>query len=97
MTTKPRGAALLRDPHMNRSGAFSEAEREKLGLLGLVPEAIENEEIQIQRVLLQLEGQPSNLDKYVYLSKLQDTNETLFYRLLMSDPGDSCHWFIRQQ
>lgn len=87
MTKNPRGLALLRDPHLNRFGAFTEAEREKLGLLGLVPEAIESEEIQIQRLLLQLERQPSNLDKYIYLSELQDTNETLYYHLLMSDPA----------
>jgi malate dehydrogenase (oxaloacetate-decarboxylating)(NADP+) len=87
MTTKLRGAALLRDPHLNKSGAFSEAEREALGLVGLVSEGIESEEIQIQRVLLQLEQQASNLDKYIYLSALEDMNETLYYRLLMSDPA----------
>lgn len=87
MTTKLRGAALLRDPHLNKSSAFSEAEREALGLVGLVPEGIESGELQIQRVLFQLEQQASNLDKYIYLSALQDTNETLFYRLLMSDPA----------
>jgi len=55
--------------------------------VGLVPEAIDSKEIQIQRVLQQLAQEPSNLAKYIYLSALQDTDETLFYRVLMSDPA----------
>ncbi len=87
MTTKLRGQALLRDPHLNKSTAFAEVEREALGLVGLVPEVIDSEEIQLQRVLMQLAQAPSDLDKYIYLSALQDTDETLFYRLLTSDPA----------
>ncbi len=87
MTTKLRGQDLLRDPRLNKSIAFTEVEREALGLLGLVPEVIESEEIQLQRVLMQLAQSPSDLDKYIYLSALQDTDETLFYRLLTSDPA----------
>ena len=87
MTTKLRGAALLHDPHLNKSTAFTAAEREALELVGLVPEAIDSKEIQIQRVLQQLAQEPSNLAKYIYLSALQDTDETLFYRVLMSDPA----------
>ena len=93
MTTKLRGAALLRDPHLNKSTAFSEAEREALGLLGLVPEAFERpegfngENSQLQRVLTELERKPSPLEKYVYFAHLQSTDETLFYRVLMSDPA----------
>ena len=87
MTTKLRGAALLRDPHLNKSAAFSEAERQALGLVGLLPEGIDSEEIQIQRILQELEQKPSNLEKYIFLCVLQDTDETLFYRLLRSDPA----------
>src|SRR5512146_3303637 len=86
MTTKPRGAALLRDPHLNKSAAFTEAERQALGLVGLLPEGVDSEEVQIQRILQELEQRPSNLEKYISLCALQDTNETLFYRLLRSDP-----------
>lgn len=85
--TMPRGMALLRDPRLNKSTAFGEAEREKLGLVGLVPEAAERLEIQIERVEHELKRKPSDLEKYIYLSALQGTNETLFYRLLMSDPA----------
>jgi malate dehydrogenase (oxaloacetate-decarboxylating)(NADP+) len=87
MTTTRRGLALLRDPQLNKSTAFTEAEREALGLLGLLPEGIDSEETQIQRVHLQLSKKPNDLEKYIYLSQLQDTDETLFYRVLMSDPA----------
>jgi len=86
MTTKQRGAALLRDPHLNKSAAFTEAERQALGLVGLLPEGIDSEAIQIRRILQELERKLSNLAKYIFLCALQDTDETLFYRLLRSDP-----------
>ena len=87
MTTTLRGVAILRDPRLNKSTAFTESEREELGLLGLVPEGVDIEETQIQRVLLQLTQKPNDLEKYIHLSQLQDTDETLFFRVLMSDPA----------
>src|SRR5580692_7369430 len=87
MTTTLRGLALLRDPQLNKSTAFTESEREALGLLGLLPEGIDSEETQLQRVHLQLAKKPNDLEKYIYLSQLQDTDETLFFRVLMSDPA----------
>ena len=73
-----RGIDLLRDPHLNKSTAFSEAEREAFGLLGLVPEGIDSEETQMQRVVAQLARQPTDLDKYIYLSQLQDMTRRSF-------------------
>ena len=87
MTTRPRGADLLRDPHQNKFTGFTEAERVGLKLKGLLPEGIENLDTQVERALLQLEQRTSPLDKYLYLSELQDIDETLFYRLLTSDPA----------
>ena len=87
MDTKLRGTALLRDPRLNKSTAFTESERQALGLVGLVPEGIDDEDSQINRALLQLGQKPTDLEKYIYLSQLQDWDETLFYRLLMSDPA----------
>ena len=87
MSNSLRGMALLRDPILNKSTAFPESEREALGLLGLLPEGIDSEETQIQRVQLQLSKKPNELEKYIYLSQLQDTDETLFFRVLMSDPA----------
>jgi malate dehydrogenase (oxaloacetate-decarboxylating)(NADP+) len=87
MTTTLRGMYLLRDPRLNKSTAFSVAEREALELVGLVPEGIDSEDTQIKRALFQLGQKPTDLEKYIFLSQLQDMDETLFYRLLMSDPA----------
>src|SRR6516165_696466 len=87
MNTTVKGISLLRDPRLNKSTASTESEREALGLVGLVPDGIDSEDIQIQRVLLQLGQKPNDLEKYIFLSQPQDTDETLFYRLLMSDPA----------
>ena len=83
----PRGTDLLHDPRLNKSTAFTEAEREKLGLLGLLPEGIDDLDAQIRRAQVQLDAKTTDLERYIYLSQLQDTDETLFYRLLMSDPA----------
>jgi malate dehydrogenase (oxaloacetate-decarboxylating)(NADP+) len=87
MITSLRGAPLLRDPRLNKSTAFSEAEREALGLVGLLPDGIDTQETQIRRAREQLALKPNNLEKYIYLAALQDSDETLFYALLMSDPA----------
>jgi Malic enzyme len=81
------GAEILHDPRLNKITAFSEDEREQLGLVGLVPEGIDTEERQLERVRLQLERKPTALGKYIFLTSLLDNNETLFFRLLMSDPA----------
>lgn len=81
-----RGRALLRDPRWNKSTAFSAIERDELGLVGLLPEGIEDEDRQVQRVVHQLAQASTNLDKYIVLSNLHDRDETLYYRVLMSDP-----------
>src|SRR5947209_15905866 len=85
--TTPRGADLLHDPRRNKSTAFSEQERETLGLVGLLPEGIDDLDTQLRRALAQLDGKTTDLERYIYLSQLQDTDETLFYRVLMSDPA----------
>src|ERR1017187_10097133 len=86
MASTPRGLAILRDPQFNKSTAFTESEREALGLLGLLPEGIDSEAAQIRREHLQLSQKPNDLEKYIYLSQLQDTDETLFFCVLMSAP-----------
>ncbi len=87
MTADVGGAALLRDSRLNKFTAFSEAERDALGLTGLLPDCVESADVQLQRELARLAAQPSDLDRYLVLSALQDTNQTLFYRLIMSDPA----------
>ena len=82
-----QGMDLLQDSRRNKSTAFAEAEREALGLTGLLPDVVESEAMQLKRVLQQLGHKSSDIDRYVYLIGLLDHNETLFYRTLMSDPA----------
>ena len=81
----PTGVALLRDPTLNKGSAFTEAEREALGLSGLLPPRVHTMEEQVQRVLENLRKHSSDLDRYVSLIALQDRNKTLFYRVLLEN------------
>jgi malate dehydrogenase (oxaloacetate-decarboxylating)(NADP+) len=85
-STAKHGIELLHDPSLNKSTAFSEAEKQALGLVGLIPDVPETEDLQLQRVNLQLAQKPTDLERYIYLINLLDHNETLFYRTVMSDP-----------
>jgi malate dehydrogenase (oxaloacetate-decarboxylating)(NADP+) len=87
MTTNKHGIELLRDPSVNKSTAFTEAEKEALGIVGLVPDVTETEDLQLSRVMMQLGHKNTDLDRYIYLINLLDHNETLFYRTVMSDPA----------
>jgi malate dehydrogenase (oxaloacetate-decarboxylating)(NADP+) len=87
MTTNKRGIEVLQDPSFNKSTAFTEAEKQALGIVGLVPDATETEDLQLSRVLMQLGHKSTDLDRYIYLVNLLDHNETLFYRTVMSDPA----------
>jgi malate dehydrogenase (oxaloacetate-decarboxylating)(NADP+) len=86
-TSQKRGIEVLHDPTLNKSTAFSEAEKQALGLVGLVPDVTESADLQLQRVNMQLAQKPTDLERYIYLLNLLDHNETLFYHTLMSDPA----------
>jgi len=86
-STTKHGIELPHDPSLNKSTAFSEAEKQALGLVGLVPDVTETEELQLQRVMMQLGHKNTDLERYIYLINLLDHNETLFYRTVMSDPA----------
>jgi malate dehydrogenase (oxaloacetate-decarboxylating)(NADP+) len=81
------GIELLQDPALNKSTAFTEGEKQALGLVGLVPDVTESEDLQLRRVMMQLGHKTTDLDRYIYLVNLLDHNETLFYRTIMSDPA----------
>ena len=87
MTTNKRGIELLLDPSLNKSTAFTEAEKQALGIIGLVPDVTETEDLQLSRVLLQFAQKTTDLERYIYLVNLLDHNETLFYRTVMADPA----------
>jgi malate dehydrogenase (oxaloacetate-decarboxylating)(NADP+) len=87
MPTNKHGIEVLLDPSLNKSTAFTEAEKQALGIVGLVPDVTETEELQLSRVMMQLRHKNTDLDRYIYLVNLLDHNETLFYRTIMSDPA----------
>jgi malate dehydrogenase (oxaloacetate-decarboxylating)(NADP+) len=79
--------SILQNPRKNKGTAFTPAERRKYGLGGILPDAVETIETQILRVTEQLESLELPIDKYIYLNGLLDSNETLFYRTITSDPA----------
>ena len=87
MATNKRGMDLLQDPSLNKSTAFTEAEKQALGIVGLVPDVAESPDVQLSRVMMQLSHKSTDLDRYIYLVNLLDHNEVLFYRTIMSDPA----------
>ena len=82
LATTARGRAILTDARLNRGTAFTLAERQALGLVGLLPQAVVTQDQQAARVYEQFRSQPTPLEKYVTLSSLRDRNEVLFYRLV---------------
>jgi malate dehydrogenase (oxaloacetate-decarboxylating)(NADP+) len=87
MTTNKRGMDLLQDPLLNKSTGFTEAEKQALGIVGLVPDLSETQDVQLSRVMMQLGHKHSDIDRYIYLVNLLDHDEKLFYRTVMSDPA----------
>jgi malate dehydrogenase (oxaloacetate-decarboxylating)(NADP+) len=81
------GIELLHDPRQNKSTAFTLAERQELGLIGLLPSGVDTEDIQVRRALQQIGDTPTDLERYIYLVGLLDTDETLFYRLVRRNRG----------
>jgi malate dehydrogenase (oxaloacetate-decarboxylating)(NADP+) len=79
----PTGVRLIRDPAFNKGTAYTEKEREVLGLRGLLPPKVHSMEDQVLRVLENLRRKPNDIEKYIFLISLQDRNKTLFYRIIM--------------
>jgi malate dehydrogenase (oxaloacetate-decarboxylating)(NADP+) len=78
----PHGAALLRDPVLNKGTAFTPAERLAFGLRGLLPPHVNTQAEQVRRVIENFRSKPSPLEKHIDLAALHDRNETLFFRVL---------------
>lgn len=87
-TDTPTGLALLREPLLNKGLAFSDEEREALGLRGLLPPRVLTQEQQVARVLEQLRRLPTDLDKYMSLNALHDRNQALFFRVIHEHPDE---------
>ena len=84
----PRGVALLRDPTLNKGTAFTNPERDALGLRGLLPPHVCSQQDQVARVLENFHRLQTPLAKYILIEALQDRNEALFYRLIMENPDE---------
>jgi malate dehydrogenase (oxaloacetate-decarboxylating)(NADP+) len=82
-----KGFALLEDPIRNKGTAFTQEERRRYGLEGLLPHSVDSLDRQVERVMEHLDAKPNDLERYIYLIGLADRNETLFYRAVMSDPA----------
>jgi len=80
-----RGMDLLQAPILNKGTAFTEAERDALGLRGLLPPGVSTQEKQAMRVRENLQRKSSDIEKYIYLLSLQDRQEGLFYRVVMDN------------
>ena len=105
------GHQLLDEPLLNKGSGFSEAERRELGLLGLLPLHCSTIEEQLARVYENYRLKENDVERYIFLTALQDRNEILFYRLLNEHitemmpiiytptVGEACrkysHWFRR--
>jgi malate dehydrogenase (oxaloacetate-decarboxylating) len=79
----PRGMDLLNRQGLNKGTAFTEDERSELGLHGLLPPYIETLDAQVVRAYGAYKRKDDDLERHIYLRALQDTNEVLFYRLLL--------------
>jgi malate dehydrogenase (oxaloacetate-decarboxylating)(NADP+) len=78
-----KGVDILKDRKTSKSTAFTAEERSNKGLRGLLPYTISSQEIQKQRVIENIRKKGSNIEKYIFLSALQDRNERLFYRTVI--------------
>lgn len=78
-----RGMDLLNNPPLNKGTAFTEQEREVFGLHGLLPPVVESLDDQRIRAYQAFSLKSNDLERHIYLRQLQDTNEVLFYRLLL--------------
>src|SRR5258708_8998352 len=78
---------LLENPLLNKDTAFSQSERKTYHLEGLLPDVVETIDEQVNRVNMHLAVKPNDLERYIYMIGLLDRNETLFFKVLMSDPA----------
>ncbi len=81
----PTGEELLHDPSLNKGTAFTDTERDALGLRGLLPPVVVDIERQLVRIMENFKKKPNDLEKFIQMAGLQDRNETLFYRFIMDN------------
>ncbi len=82
LETSITGKLLLTTPQLNKGTAFTLEERKHFGLSGKLPAHVETLDEQVNRMYLQYLSYDTPLQKNIYLNKLHDTNEVLFYKLV---------------
>jgi malate dehydrogenase (oxaloacetate-decarboxylating)(NADP+) len=85
---RARGIEVLRDPLLNKGTAFTQKERGRLGLRGLLPPHVHSQEEQAERYLAHLRALPNELEKFIDLNALHDRNEGLFFRVVGDHPDE---------
>jgi malate dehydrogenase (oxaloacetate-decarboxylating)(NADP+) len=78
-----KGIDWLQNPVFNKGTAFTDAERDHLGLRGLLPPHVQTMDQQVRRVMANFRSKSSDLERYIQIVSLQDRNQTLFYRVVM--------------
>jgi len=81
----PTGYERLKDHERNKGTAFTDAERDRYGLRGLLPAGVSSPAAQEARTLENLRRKTSDIERYIFLLALQGRNERLYYRLLMNN------------
>lgn len=79
-----KGIDILRNKKYSKSTAFTREERQELGLRGLLPYSSISQEVQAKRVMENMRKKGENIEKYIFMSALQDRNERLYYHVIMN-------------
>jgi len=74
---------LLQDAALNKSTAFTEEERERYGLRGLLPPTVLPQQVQLDRVMATVRRKPNDIERYIHLFALQSRNARLYYKAVI--------------
>eukprot|EP00696_Hemimastix_kukwesjijk_P011052 gnl/Hemi2/23897_TR8021_c0_g1_i1.p1 gnl/Hemi2/23897_TR8021_c0_g1~~gnl/Hemi2/23897_TR8021_c0_g1_i1.p1 ORF type:complete len:622 (-),score=214.87 gnl/Hemi2/23897_TR8021_c0_g1_i1:191-1987(-) len=80
--TSKRGHDVIHDPMLNKSTAHDDSERDRLGIRGLLPPRKRSLQDQADKLLQALNSELDPIKKWIFLTSLQDRNETLFYKMV---------------
>ena len=85
MATQKKGFDILHNGSLNKSTGFTREERTTFGLRGLLPHAVSSQELQEKRMLASMRRKAYDIERYIFLSTLQDRNEKLFYKMVINN------------
>ena len=82
---QPRGVAVLRNPWFNRGSVFTEEERDRLGLRGLLPPRVSTFADQVSRLKEVIDSEAAPINKYLTLESVHASDEALYFQLVMEN------------